>query len=76
MPDEYIKKQCLSDETSWPVDIPDDLVEQIQVLGDLMVEMNKALDEKRPLKEIYKLMRRFVTEGGIHNSIVLEAYEY
>lgn len=75
MPDDYIKKQCLFDETSLPIDIPDDLQDQIKILGELVQELNIALDEKRPPKEIYQLMRRFVTEGGLQGSIILKEYE-
>jgi hypothetical protein len=66
-PKEYILKQCDTDQTEYPdrEDIPQILIDRLNVLEGLIFELRYALENKFMPEEIYVLLKRFKKEGGI-----------
>jgi len=75
-PKEYILKQCESDQVSYPEYIPQELLERMNALEGLVAEMRYSLAVKKEVEEIYAIMRRFKTEGGIGHVHFYEELEY
>lgn len=72
---QYIKKRCLFERKSWPVDIPEDIQNQMDKMESLRIELEGAIADRKPLKEIYEITKRYHTEAGFHSYVKISKLE-
>jgi len=64
--DDYVKNKLETrfNQTA-PKEMSKELRNRIETINALVLELRKAINDKLPLEEIYKLLRRFESEAGI-----------
>ncbi|PIR93665.1 hypothetical protein COT97_05330 [Candidatus Falkowbacteria bacterium CG10_big_fil_rev_8_21_14_0_10_39_11] len=70
-----IKRVCLYYKITPPKNIPVDLKEKEMKIDQLVAELKQAIVEKKELKTIYRIMKKFYTEGIITEEFVISELE-
>ncbi|HCC22712.1 TPA: hypothetical protein DF272_00865 [Candidatus Falkowbacteria bacterium] len=70
-----IRKTCLTYHCTPPKNLPESYQRRVDILGRLITELRQALDERRELKKIYQILKRFHTEGGAPQAWIMPEFE-